>query len=67
MCYDNYMPKNFVSKKVKKNFVIHADTFGKFKASVAMRDYPNYSEILEHLILCYLKDPDMFGNPGISC
>lgn len=59
--------KNCSSEKIKRGFVVHNDTFVKFKSAVAAKGYPNFSEVIEHLILCYLKDPDIFGDPRISC
>lgn len=46
------------SGKITRTFRVHQDTFNKFKAKVSLR-YSNYSEVVERLMLDFLKEPDI--------
>lgn len=48
------------TRKITRSFVVNADIFASFKEIVASEGYSNFSEIIEHLILCYLKNPNSF-------
>jgi metal-responsive CopG/Arc/MetJ family transcriptional regulator len=43
------------TEKIHRGFIIHKDIFQRFKAKVAKEGYSNYSEVIEQLILQYLK------------
>lgn len=50
-----------ISKKITRSFVVHADIFAKFKEAVVAEGYSNFSEVIEHLILRFLKEPKAFN------
>ena len=47
------------SEKITRTFRVQADTFNKFKAETSLR-YSNFSEVLERLMLDFLKEPDKY-------
>ena len=53
--------KRDLSKKITRTFRVHSDTFREFKTKIALEGYSNYSEIIDYLICCFLKEPDKFN------
>jgi hypothetical protein len=47
------------SEKITRTFRVHPDIFNLFKAEVSLR-HTNFSEVLESLMLDFLKDPDKY-------
>lgn len=50
-----------LSRKITRSFVVHADIFAKFKGAVAAEGYSNFSEVIEYLIVRFLKEPEAFN------
>ena len=53
--------KKDISKKVIRTFRVHSDTFNKFKTQIALKGYVSYSEIIDYLICCFLKEPERYN------
>lgn len=53
--------KKDVSKKITRTFRVHSDTFNEFKTLIISKGYTSYSEIIDYLLRCFLKEPSKFN------